>query len=176
MKTLLLFLLVIGTGCASSSYVVPHLDVSFDRFKNEGYVRTSPPSIIYSGHNDLIKLVAWASYLCEGDTTCAPKYIDINFLSDSYLGWQYLRSHDLIFILDNQRLDLGTATRLADATTNAAGVESFEIMSVMMPIDTFEKIANAREVEGRLGTTVFRLTYYDRDLYRMLVARARRPR
>lgn len=167
MKYSILLIVVLMLGCAYTPEI-PRITVSYDKFKNQATIRTSPSITIYSELDDLITLSTYAGYLCEGDTSCKVKYIDLNFRSFSCYGWQYLSSHDLILIVDNERIKFGEATRVGSVLE---GSMTLELMFVIVPIETFRKIANAMLVEGKLGTTVFSMAYKDRELFRMLLMR-----
>ena len=157
-------------GCAATP-LIPQITVSYDKFKNQAEIRTYPSIIIHSEYDGLISLRTWASYLCEGDTSCKTKYININFISESYYGWQYLSSNELILIADNERINLGEVIREGSAL---GGSHTVELMGTIVPIETFRKIANANLVEGKLGITIFSMEYKNRELFRMLLAKVDR--
>jgi hypothetical protein len=69
-------------------------------------------------------------------------------------------------------MNFGETIRVGDVASNVAGVVTIEVMSVIVPVDKFVKIANAQIVEGKLGMTTFDITYKERELFRMLLARA----
>ncbi len=158
-------------GCATISQY-PRITVSYDKFENHAIIKTFPPILVHSEHSNLVNLRSWASYVCEGDTSCKTENIFINFASESYRGWQYLTSHDLIFLVDNERMNFGETTHFGDSETDAGGVLTIEMMSAIIPKEQFRKIANAQVVEGKLGFTVFNIERKDRELFRMLLARA----
>lgn len=167
MKYRLLIIALLIEGCATTR--IPQIIVSYDKFKDEAKIQTSPVIVL---NPDVLRLLGtWASYLCKGDTSCKTEYVYINFVSQSYHGWEYLTSRDLIFIADNQRINLGEAIRVGDAGSDVAGVKTIELMSVIVPVGIFRKIANAQSLEGKLGTTVFAISHEDRVSFRMLLAR-----
>jgi hypothetical protein len=162
-KYSLLFIAILVAGCATTP--IPQIIVSYDKFKDQAQIKTSPVIVL---NPDVLRLLGTsASYLCKGGTSCKTEYIYINFVSQSYHGWQYLTSRDLIFIADNQRINLGEAIRVGDV----AGGTTIELLSVIVPVDVFRKIANSQSLEGKLGTTVFAISYEDRVTFRMLLAR-----
>ena len=171
MKFFLLIIATLVAGCAAATSI-PQIIVSYDRFKDEANVSTSPHIFVHSEHHDLITLSTYASYSCEGNGSCKPNNISIRFISESYYGWRYLSSYDLILIVDGERMNFGETIRVGDVASNVAGVVTIEVMLVIVPVDKFVKIANAQIVEGKLGMTTFDITYKERELFRMLLARA----
>lgn len=88
------------------------------------------------------------------------------FVSVSY-EWKYLRNYDLIFLLDGKE-------RLVEKTSRNSEIESrsvTEIISAIMPLSEFLRIANANTVEVKLGTTTFSLTTEQLEALRDLASR-----
>jgi hypothetical protein len=93
----------------------------------------------------------------EGDTLTAPPH-DVTFWfstsSPTRLGWAFLHSHDLSFLIDDS-----TRIRLdGDRHSHADHILVREDIFVTVPLLQFLQIARANKVEGRLGIWEFTLS------------------
>ena len=68
--------------------------------------------------------------------------------------WMYLNNSHLILLLDSSRLDLGELER--DRSVGEGYV--LEQMSKSIPLSVFNDILNAKNVEGKLFMTEFKLS------------------
>jgi hypothetical protein len=91
---------------------------------------------------------------CKGDGLCTPDSVTLMFSARNE-SWKYLRSHNLILIINTDtRVDLGETIR--DSSVGRGYVLEFLIKRV--PFDLLRQIAHAESVEYQLGITETELT------------------
>jgi hypothetical protein len=75
---------------------------------------------------------------------------------------------DLIFLVDGEELNLGLMETTSQQTNMDLRLETLE---ASLPYDSFVKLANAKIVEGKLGTAKFRLTDSNLNFMRSFASR-----
>ena len=85
--------------------------------------------------------------------------------------WPYADNHNLIFLIDGQRVKLGE-TRYKPDMPNAFDENSyyFEKMSIMIPMSLMRRLATAKKVEFQLGPTERTLIEGETDKIRTQLA------
>ena len=66
-------------------------------------------------------------------------------------SWEFLKSRDLIFLVDGERVDLGKGTHEGDVSSSRYRVGVTERMMFKIPRAELEKITAASSVEFKLG-------------------------
>ena len=129
--------------------------VKYDKFKDRTVVRVGPfgltGSMEYALTNTMIGILAGFGY--EG--AAIQKSVEAFSLGFTYSGkeWEFLKDRDVYALVDGERMQLGKADRASDI--NLGSVE--ELLSVSMDTATFNKIANAKVVEIKVGNREFKL-------------------
>lgn len=102
-------------------------------------LKTAPPLQIY--------------FIYHGKNFKTPENVTLYFHTYSH-DWQYLTNHSAILLInDMERIDLGNA----DCKNDVYQGYTLENMFFHIPIRTFLTIANAKSVEGRLGSDNFKI-------------------
>lgn len=139
----------------------PGVYTKYDQFKDE-------TSVMVGGKLGMpIKgttLSMQAFYEVKGKQAHQPDAVVLNFISQSN-DWKYLNSHDLILLVDGERMPIGTLER--DGTVGEGYV--LEFLAAPLSPEKFSKIANAKKVQGELFTTEFELSPAHLEILRKLV-------
>jgi hypothetical protein len=96
-----------------------------------------------------------------------PVVVTLSFYSSSS-DWKFLNFHPIAVLADGEGLDLPTPRHRGNVFNGGVS----EYISVDLPLATFIKIANAENVEMRLGLTEMRLTQNHMEALRDLLSRA----
>jgi len=91
--------------------------------------------------------------ISEGKSISAPAEVILRIVSHSE-DWEFLRNSRLIFIADEEKIDLGDLER--DGTVGSGYV--LEFLNTMIPAKTFLKIINSKTVQGQLFHIEFHLS------------------
>src|SRR5438874_1391008 len=83
------------------------------------------------------------------------KTVETFYIGFDYSGkeWEFLKERDVYALVDGERMKFGEAAR--DSDINLGSVK--EVLSIAVGADAFEKIANAKVVEMKLGDREFKL-------------------
>lgn len=104
-----------------------------------------------------------AETTCPGRTECHPDWIRLRLRSRS-VGWTFLDSHRVIILVDNQRI-VPESSHSGDVLQ---GGEVYETVSFYVAFPAFQKVANARSFEMRVGAYEFDLSHDERESLRSL--------
>lgn len=166
MKSLLLILLL----CFSLAAQTPQekiktfknnkrFDVRYDRFKDRTHITTGPFFI-----RDLSFQMS-ATFYFEGATQKEPVKTVWLLFDSTTSDWQFLDYRELFVIADSQRLELGQGVRSGKVNpsySRYSRVTVSERLGFELPLATFEKIANAKTVDLRVGR--YEITLKDEHL------------
>lgn len=131
-------------------------EIEYDKFKDSSVVRFSSFSI-YSAKPGGGIIYFGLSFPFEGNVLkSTPDRINLFFLS-SGAAWRFLKLHNLIFILDDERLDLGEGRH--NGRINSAGRSAVsESVTFSLTTDELEEIADSKQTELQLGAFEGKLT------------------
>jgi hypothetical protein len=124
------------------------LEKKYDKFKN-----TTSISIDLKLTQISEDLSISSFFISDGKKIKTPDKVILMITSKSE-NWNYLNNSDLVFIVDDEIIDLGEMKR----TGSVGKGYVLEFLSTTVSIETFLKIINGNKVEGRLFTTEFKLT------------------
>ena len=129
------------------------LQQKYDKFKNKTIVSLSldlkPSKIRYSSN----KLAFNSFFFYLGEKVKTPSFVMIAFQSTTD-DWEYLRSHELTFLIDDKPLEIGTLKHKGSVGKGYV----IEFLSKLIPLSHFLMIVNSKKVDGKLFTTEFRFT------------------
>ena len=96
-------------------------------------------------------------YHCPGqDSACRPYTVLLSFEANAS-GWVFEKSdRQLILLVDNQRLPMGQLDWDGSSPEGSANA-TMEQMTVYAPTSTFERMLQAKVVEGQIGSTSFKI-------------------
>ena len=143
----------LGERCAAPAvtkdYVTPKVDVEYDRFKDVTVVSISPIFVINPNPTGL-QFGLMSGY--KGRIPVTPKSVIGVFMSASPSEYEkYKISRGVIFLVDGERINLGTATHAPDYRNGFF----IEAMLIEVPFETLQKINRAKTVEVQIGSTEF---------------------
>jgi hypothetical protein len=134
------------------------IEASYDKFEDKTTVTLMPLSV-KSGFLDEFGLYAGFTY--PGQQLSEPKTITLGFaysvLADSP-NPQFKEKHDLILLINGERLLLGTTIYDSATSPTLLGSAQLETMKLHLSPQLFSRIVTAKSVEARLGTIDFKLT------------------
>ncbi len=150
----------------------------YDKFKNTTTVSLDLMPVyvpsLYTKLNKEPHLYVYAEYDFKGVNK--PTSIIIGFVSKKLQGYWFRDNRDLNFIADDNRINLGNMSHDGNATpTNILGNIFYitnEALSTSISIDDFLQIANAKNVEFRLGNVEGSLSEKHLSAFRDLIADA----
>jgi len=145
------FLATIG-GQSRQEGSSSHIERSYDRFKDETSVRLKPQRIRQVARpREELSLSVEAT--CKGEQLSCPKQVDLVFdsVAERYV---YHREAEVIFIIDGERLNAGTAYSL-NVLPSPNLVK--ETLKLTLPFDKFAQVINGKDVEMRFGPMELRL-------------------
>lgn len=152
-----------GTGGVAQEY---------DRFNNATVFSAGPfyvRRLSFGDPNDHTMQMS-ASYSCPGREQCTPDTIGVALLSNSK-DWVFLQSHDVVMLVDGQRLAY-EAVQTGDVYLGGVN----EVVAWNMPVGDFTRLTSAETAELRVGSVEFGLPAGRReplvDLARTLSATA----
>ena len=134
----------------------PQIEHNYDRFKDQTAVRLKPRPIRQIARpREELSLSVEAVY--KGENPARPKEVSLIFdsVAEHYV---YHNEADAVFIVDGKRIDAGTAYMM-DALPSPNLIKM--TLKLTIPLDTFTKIANGKDVEMKLGTTELHLEEKD---------------
>lgn len=170
MRFSIILLALLLVGCAGSKlanrFASKQVQVEYDKFKDVTTYKTHPPTEDDAGF--LTDLEITASFTCNGQRVYVPNTVYLNFISSSQNGYQCNLNSELIFIADGERIDLGTLLQMGWRDRVLTTIVR-EVMGKNISVDILTKLANATNVEGRLGKNEFKVSYEDRLVFRMLL-------
>lgn len=148
-------LVILAFALVANGQTNKRISQKYDKFKDTTRVTLklynvggSSDSAFYGG-----RLSMAASFVFRGQQLqAAPEDVVMSFTSTSQ-EWQYLYSRDLYAIVDGERMSLGTAERFSEVGRGTVQEE----LVLLIPLDTFARIANATTVEMKLGRKEFAL-------------------
>ena len=135
----------------------PDLKIRYDKFKDVTYVSTN--DLMIAGVDSVAnkrpqQLTMVLSYFCHGNTqNCSPRTMELVFVGKTSF-WEYKSTHDLVFILDGRRMFVPRP----DWEGKVMSADDLrEYMDCQISTEAIRRLAAAREVEGELGFTAFKL-------------------
>ena len=137
----------------------------YDRFKDVTIVRTS--RMLLRGGRRSIR--TFAEYSFAGKNTSKPEKLSLYFYASSARAVFQVDDLELNFLVDDERVALG-AMRLVDEEKTKSTIR--QTIVVVVPFDTFARIANGKKVELQIGTLEYKLTDKHLDAFRRLLARS----
>ena len=148
-----------NSSLPSEPVPTPEITTTYDRIGNY--------TVVAADQFDLGGLKLRVSFFYPGGVLRTPEEVSFHF-SRSATTWQYLTYRPVTVLLDDTtRLDLGKASH--DGSVHRGSV--LEQMFVKVHTVNFMQIAQAKKVEGRIGTTDFQLTPAQVAALRALVRR-----
>jgi hypothetical protein len=126
----------------SSAQTNNKVEIEYDRFKDWTTVSIRLPIL-----SDLS--LKFSDIFDGKKRTSTPKNVSLYFIS-SDIEEDYFASSSCIFLVDDQRIDLGYGKYLAS--------RDVELLSFSISLENLKKIANAKKVEYQIGRTTLTLT------------------
>ncbi len=115
--------------------------IKYDRFRNLTDISTEIAL-------ELPRSSMSFSFTCPSDAdTCAPNHtlIMLSHSIDLDMGWLLIRSHDMIFLVNGNRLDIGPTKWDGDASTGV------EFVTASLTTTDLSRLARARKLELKIG-------------------------
>lgn len=138
-----------STAPLAQDFITPKVEVQYDKFKDLTQVIISPVFVIKPNPTGF-QFGLMGGY--KGKVPVVPKTILGIFYSVSSSEFRkYEISRSVIFLADNERINLGTATHALDYRNGFY----IEIMLIDIPFETLQKISRAKNVEAQVGGTEF---------------------
>jgi hypothetical protein len=151
------------------------VDVRCDRFTNKTYVLTKKVSAGGSRiKSNVPSLDLYFGYSCAGATTdCTMNSLTLSTWSESG-DWLYQDSHEMVFLADGARIvPMGEVEWSGKVVEHGFYQNTYarcaEKLVTQISILDFEKLINAKTVEGRIGPATFKLSEKDLAKWRVLV-------
>jgi hypothetical protein len=138
-------------------------DVSdkYDRFKDITIISTS--KMLVRGKRSIR---AYAEYNYAGKNQTKPEKVTLYFYVSASRPLFREDDLELNFLVDDKRVSLGKM-RLAEEEKTRTLVK--QTISISMPYETFEQIANGKKVEFQIGTLEYKLTDVHLEAFRKLL-------
>ncbi len=132
----------------------------YDRFKD--LTTVSMKNMLVIGNNNYTPVIYgiadfWLTggFQYQGQTWTKPTQVALAFEAlEAYWEFRNPGNRNLILIVDGTRMDLGM---MASQESVVPYVGNKESLAVVLPYETFLRIANAKSVEAQLGRLEFRL-------------------
>ena len=156
MKSMRLFCLIVvlASGRFGAQSLDRKVNVSYDKFDHVTEVSSGASGVsnAIGRKQDKQDLRLQVVYECAGETShCRPDNVELSFIS--YSVGEYTGADQLILIANGQRI------RLSVKWTGAYERKPLvEHVTAAITLEEFLNVANAEEVEGRLGGTTFALS------------------
>lgn len=128
------------------------IERSYDRFKDETSVKLKPQPIKQVARpREELSLSAEAIF--KGEQLLCPKQVDLLFdsVAERYV---YHREAEVIFIIDGERLDAGTAYSMSVLPSPNLIKETLKLT---IPFDKFSRVINGKDIEMQFGPTELKL-------------------
>ena len=149
-----------NTACVPSAYSRPTLEVKHDKFRPDSdsvqlsipdgtEAPSGPASGVLSGKDGDFILWLLARPPHDG---AVDDMVFFRLSTVSMDGWRYLRCHSLAFLIDGEAVDAGETKH--DGTVGGRSI--IEYVSFVTSLSLLDRMAQAREVEGKLCGTEFR--------------------
>lgn len=159
MKSALIFGLVSSLGfsalCLAQS-TRSIVNVGYDKFEDLTEVSTSESRVDDAITRKNVKqdLRLHARYMCAGNTShCRPDKLELMFIS--YSNLEHIRSIDLVLLYNGKRM---RASKPNWSSGDDGAGHPVELITFVIPVEDFLKVALAEKVEGKLGETTFKLS------------------
>lgn len=153
------------------------VSVRYEKSKDETVVQLNPTLVsdeeyfasayLLTVHN----LFMQAYYTYPGKTASAPSSVIMSFVSLKHGQRYYQKDRKLSFIVDNAPLEIGEA-ELTQFQAMGDNVLK-EILSIAVPYDKFTRLANAKKIKMKLGSTEWDLRKKHLKAFSELASRAR---
>lgn len=161
MKTIILSLLLAVPIVAQESHVIKE----YDRFEDRTKYWTTRSTVSHG-----LDLMAHFSFKGQGAGHEISGFYLI-FVSTAP-DWRYLKDSRLYCLIDNERVDLGSAkARDNDVRAGYSSVEVKEILMYPVKFHVLQKLSLAKRVDVRLGRTEFHLDPYFRESVKQLLGK-----
>lgn len=134
------------------------LDIEYDKVRNRTIIQLKDEYALEIKPGKLASLKLNIYYHCSGqDSGCRPYTVLLSFVAEAG-GWVFEKSgRELILLLDNQRLPLGQLDWDGSTSESSSNGTTTEQMTVYVPTSTFERMLQAKVVEGQIGSTTFKV-------------------
>jgi len=148
------------TFLISCAMTVPaKITIKYDRFNDYSTKRLWPVNVviskdIFGAPKDVLQFSF--NFISPGNKFIKPDKIRMRIKKWSTFteGWQYLKSHRLVFIIDGQRVNIGELEHDGDVGHGFVT----EYMYADLTTDLFYQMANAKSIEGQLFATEFKFS------------------
>jgi hypothetical protein len=129
-------------------FCIPALaqEVTYDKFKDTTYVSTNI-GISKIGVRVLSIVTMKVGFSYSGRTFQAPDNYDVFFTARVPKDWLWLHNRKLIFLVDNERIEIGEGSR-----SSRIGRPTYETLGFRINKDVLQRIANASKVEMQIGS------------------------
>jgi hypothetical protein len=165
------------SACVPAAYSRPTLAVKHDRFRPDGAsvqlsvpdgaeVAPFAPGLIASAMADKFDLWLYAP-APHGGVVQDKATFQLSHTSSN--GWEYLKCHPLVFLIDGQTVDVGETEH--DGSVEIGYVT--EDVEFTAPLTLLDAMGHARLVEGKLCNTEFTFTPETLRLFRDFVKTVR---
>jgi len=134
------------------------LDIEYDKVRDRTSIQLKDDYALDIKPGRLVSLKLNIYYHCSGqDSGCRPYTVLLGFVADGS-GWVFQKSdRELILLLDNQRLPLGQLDWDGSTSESSSNGNTIEQMTVYVPTSTFERMLQAKVIEGQIGATTFKV-------------------
>ena len=134
---------------AATSAVAQHLKIDYDRFKDETSVMTEITGAEDIMGRPLDNLPAPVGFQFmighQGKAPIKPKVVVILYTHPQMSMWR--SNSELNLICDGERLNLGSMK----VQSTGLGLTNYMLLSLVVPYETYKKIALSKVVEVRIG-------------------------
>jgi hypothetical protein len=129
-------------------FCIPALaqEVTYDKFKDTTYVSTNI-GISKIGVRVLSTVTMKVGFSYSGQTFQAPEKYDVFFTTRIPRDWLWLNNRKLIFLVDNERIEIGEGSR-----SSKISQPTYETLGFRVSGNVLHKIANASKVQMQIGT------------------------
>jgi hypothetical protein len=135
---------------------IAKIDVSYDKFKDRTTVETDFMGVYGSDWNSNPLEIA-AVFTYSGRVPTRPEFVTIYFWSHTP-RWRFADPPIILAIANKGRLNLGQSVRTdANIRVSSHRVSVDETIAVVVPMDTFRKLAFGAPVETQVGQVEFKL-------------------
>ncbi len=137
----------------------------YDRFKDLTIVYTA--KMVLRGGKRAIR--TYAEYNFSGKTPVKPEKVSLFFYASAARPIFREEELELNFLVDGERIAVGNM-RLSDEEKTKSATR--QTVVIVLPFETFARIANSKMVELQIGTLEYKMTDTHLDAFRRLLARA----
>lgn len=148
---------------------------TFDRFKNRTEVMAEVISKgLFKNASSPFKVAAVFGFAGK-ELFAPPRFVLLGFGSQYPFDWKYLKDHSVNLLVDDT-LAIDGGETLWDGDVSAGSrtdgpLTTHEVITALLPIESFLRIVNGKKVEARVGSTVIQFKEDQLETLRDLASR-----